>query len=263
MIRITTFASGSSGNCALLSVDGVHFLLDAGISCRRITENLAISGLKPSDLAAVLITHEHSDHICGLTAFVKKNQIPIFAPRAVASRLCSTIAGVEQCLRIAAVNEPLSMGGVTLTCFRTSHDSVESVGWRAEGHREIFALATDTGCVTGEVEAGLSGADIVLIEANHDVEMLRAGPYPAALKRRILSERGHLSNENCAALAARLADRGAGQILLGHLSRENNTPAKAYGTVAAALEGRNVGLFVAPAEGRMTLEFEREMPCLV
>ena len=252
MMRLTTFASGSTGNCALLTMDGVHILLDAGISCRRICEHLRLSGVKPEDLAAILITHEHSDHIAGLATLVKRCAAPVCAPRAVAGYLDRTVAGVAARLRVVTPGEDFDLGGLTVRCFSTSHDSAQSVGWRVTGER-TFALATDTGCITPEVEAGLTGADAVLIEANHDVDMLLAGPYPYYLKRRILSERGHLSNADCAALAARLAEGGTRQILLGHLSRENNSPARAFETVSAALAGRAF-VYVAPAEDRFTLE---------
>ena len=260
-MRLTTFASGSSGNCALLSADGVHVLLDAGISFRKIKENLALSGLAPEALSAVLITHEHSDHVGGLATFVKKCAVPIYAPRTVANRLRYAIAGVEKCLREVSDETPFSLGSLHLRCFRTPHDTEESVGWRIESGSGCFALATDMGCITETVQGGLCGADTVVIEANHDTEMLRYGPYPPALKRRILSDHGHLSNENCGILAAYLADRGTKQIVLGHLSRENNTPEKAFAAVKAALEQRETALYVAPAYGRLTLEWEKECLC--
>ena len=262
-MRLTTFASGSSGNCALLSLNGAHILLDAGISYRRIIENLALSGLSPELLSAVLITHEHSDHICGLATFVKHCAVSICAPRTVANRLKASIAGVEQCLHVIPVGEVTELNGLELTCFHTPHDTDESVGWRIAGGEGCFALATDMGCITEEIRSGLRGADTVLIEANHDEEMLRFGPYPAALKRRILSDHGHLSNENCGILAAELADHGTKQIVLGHLSRENNTPEKAFAAVKTALGQRDTALYVAPAAERLTLEWEKEQPCLV
>ena len=262
-MRLTTFASGSGGNCALLSADGMHILLDAGISYRRIRENLALSGLAPEALSAVLITHEHSDHISGLKTFVKNcSAVPVFAPRTVANHLRYTIAGVEQCLHVVSPQDPVVLDGAILRCFHTPHDTDESVGWRVDG-RESFALATDMGTVTDAVREGLRGADVVLIEANHDVAMLCDGPYPAALKRRILSEHGHLSNEHCGELAAYLADRGTSQIVLGHLSRENNTPGKAFRAVKAALGERTTALYVAPEAERLTLEFAKEQSCLV
>ena len=257
-MRLITFASGSSGNCALLTLDGVHILLDAGISWRRICAELARSGVAPEDVAAVLITHEHSDHIAGLGTLVRHCAAPICAPRIVARNLTRTVAGAAVRLRIFTPGVQETIETLRVQCFPTSHDTDESVGWRVEGSA-VFALATDTGCVTEAVAAGLRGADAVLIEANHDPDMLRNGPYPAYLKRRILSARGHLSNDDCAALAAMLAANGTRQIVLGHLSRENNSPAIALRTVQAALEGTGTALCAAPAAERLTVEVE---PCL-
>lgn len=261
-MRLTTFASGSSGNCALLSFGSTHILLDAGISYRRIRQNLALSGLTPDSLSAVLLTHEHSDHIAGLTTMLKRCAVPLLAPRTLANHLRRCVVGAEGRVREVPVGEPFPLGGVMLRAFHTPHDTDESVGWRVEG-QECFALATDMGCLTEEVRTGLLGADVVLIEANHDVDMLCTGPYPPSLKRRILSDRGHLSNENCGVLAAFLADRGTKQIVLGHLSRENNTPEKAFRTVRTALGERETALYVAPPDARLTLEYTKEPLCLV
>ncbi len=257
-MRLVTFASGSGGNCALLTLDGVHLLLDAGISWRRICAELARSGVRPEELAAVLITHEHSDHIAGLGMLVKHCAAPICAPRIVARQLTRTVAGAAARLRVFTPGTPETVGALRLRCFPTSHDTAESVGWRVEGSA-VFALATDTGCVTPEIREGLRGADAVLIEANHDPDMLRSGPYPVYLKRRILSAHGHLSNADCAALAAELAGSGTRQIILGHLSRENNRPSLAFRAVADALAGTETALCVAPAAERMTVEVES--PC--
>lgn len=262
MMRLTTFASGSSGNCALLEYGDTRLLLDVGISFRRIREALAVSGLTPEDLAAVLVTHEHSDHISGIAMMLRRSGVPIFAPRTVLRRLCAASAGVEARMHPVSPGECFSVGTLRVTPFATPHDTDESVGWRIEGDG-VFGLATDLGCVTDEIRAGLSGADAVLIEANHDVELLRAGPYPAALKRRILSDHGHLSNESCGVLAAYLADHGTSCVILGHLSHENNTPDRAYRAVADALAGRETRLYTAPADGRFTLEFGRAEACSV
>lgn len=262
-MRLTTFASGSGGNCALLHMDGMYLLLDAGISFRRIRENLSLAHLTVDDLSAVLITHEHSDHISGLASMLKCRAVPILAPRTVANHLRYAVAGVEQCLREVPVGEPIALGALTLRAFHTPHDTPESVGWRVEGS-ECFALATDMGCVTEELRDGLTGADVALIEANHDEALLRAGRYPAYLKKRILSDHGHLSNACCGELAAYLAERGTGQIVLGHLSRENNTREKAYQTVKAVLGDRPAALYIAPEAERLTIEYaEKEQPCLL
>ena len=260
-MTITTFASGSSGNCILVSMDGTHLLIDAGISYRRICTQLALSGLTSANLTAILITHEHSDHVAGLNTLVKRCSVPVWAPPTVARRLLWAVPGIEGQLQVVQPGEELAAGTLTVRAFRTPHDTPESVGWRISGSR-TFALSTDMGCVTQEILDGLSGADVVLIEANHDVERLREGPYPYHLKKRILSDRGHLSNDDCAALAVLLAERGSKYILLGHLSRENNTPALAFQTVAAALTGRDEArLFVAPAAERMTVIVGQEEAC--
>ncbi|MCC8155812.1 MAG: MBL fold metallo-hydrolase [Oscillospiraceae bacterium] len=264
-MRIVTFASGSRGNCALVSIGGAQFLLDAGISFRRIREGLAGCGLAPEALSGVLITHEHSDHISGLATMLKHCDVPLYTTATVAEGLCAAVPAAARCLHEVRFDGD-RVSGVELLPFPTPHDTPESVGWRLSTDGERFAAATDMGHVTEEIRCGLSGADAVLVEANHDVTMLRSGAYPPPLKRRVLSEHGHLSNDDCAALCVFLADSGARSIILGHLSRENNTPELAYHTVSAALCGRPTRLYVAPAAARLELELEpgpeRCAPCL-
>ena len=253
-MKLSVFASGSSGNCLLLSDHHTHILIDAGISMRRIQAFLLRAGLSWRDIDGVLITHEHSDHISGLETMTKKTEIPVYAPHTVANRLLGRLPSLEDKLRIIPVGEAFAIGPLRVMAFHTPHDTDESVGYRVEGSA-VFALATDMGQVTEEIRGGLLGADAVLIESNHDLQMLRDGPYPFPLKRRILSERGHLSNADCAVLARQLAGTGTGTIVLGHLSRENNRPALAMQTVTAALVDCDVDLFCAPPEGPLDLEF--------
>lgn len=251
-MKIYVFASGSSGNCLLLSSGDTNILIDAGISMRRIEDSLAQTGRTMRDIGGVLITHEHSDHISGLKMLIKYHRVPVYAPRTVASRLCGMLPEIEGCLRVIPVGESFLLGRLFVKAFHTPHDTDESVGYRVEGDG-VFALATDMGCVTDEVMEGLRGAEAVLIEANHDEEMLRYGPYPVYLKRRILSEHGHLSNDNCARLARELALNGTRQIILGHLSRENNTPMRAMDTVRGALPDCPASLYCAPVSGCLEL----------
>ena len=251
-MRIYTLASGSSGNCALVSDGDCHILLDAGISLRRIRTALGHFGLTPGDLSGVLITHEHSDHVGGLPMLAKYHDIPIFAPRTVANHLRWSLAGVEPRFYELLPGKPTELGAFRVTAFRTPHDTPESVGYRLEGSTLAVGCCTDLGRVTDEVQDTLTGCDAALLEANHDEDLLRDGPYPVYLKRRILSDHGHLSNAACGALAARLAARGAQYILLGHLSRENNRPALAQDTVRGALDAAGfpgLALEVAPPEG--------------
>ncbi len=260
-MKITVFASGSSGNCLLLSGGGANLLIDAGISTRRLCAQLARCCLSLQDIDGVLITHEHSDHISGLKVLLDHSVCPVIAPRTVAARLGGMLPRIDGRLRVVPVGEPFPIGALTLRAFSTPHDTDQSVGYRVEGGAS-FAIATDMGCVTEEIRDGLRGCDAVLIEANHDEEMLRLGPYPVYLKRRILSDRGHLSNENCAALARELAEGGTGTIILGHLSRQNNTPAAALGAVSAALEGTGARLLCAPDFGFLEVTVE-EKKCSV
>lgn len=224
---------------------------------RRIKTALASFGLRPEQLDAIFITHEHSDHISGLPMLIKYFNIPVYVPRTVAKHLRYSVAGVENSLRIMPTQGQTEFGQVRVSAFHTSHDTEESVGYRIEGER-TFALATDSGTVTKPMLEGLLGADAVLIESNHDVDMLLAGSYPYMLKKRILSDHGHLSNADCGRLAAYLADWGTKYIILGHLSRENNSPARAFETVKNALSGRNAMLLVAPEAELLTVELGGE-----
>ncbi len=251
-MRVTVLASGSSGNCLLLSEGETHILIDAGISVRRITAGLARAGSSWRELDGVLITHEHPDHISGLKTMLRREPTPVFAPRTVANRLRGMLPGIETLLREIPVGEPFPVGGLRVRAFHTPHDTPESVGYRVEGGA-VFAIATDMGCVTEEIWEGLCGADTALIEANHDEQLLRYGPYPAALKLRILSEHGHLSNDNCAALARRLCENGTRRLILGHLSRENNRPALALEAVQSALTGLDAAVCCAPEDGFLTV----------
>lgn len=253
-MRLSLFASGSGGNCALVSCGGVRVLIDAGISARAIRRALADAGTAPAELGGILITHEHSDHVSGLTVLLKHDPVPVFAPGTVASQLGRAYPGVSDFLRRVQPEEPFAIGGARIVCFPTPHDTDQSVGWRVESPEGVVAFATDTGHVTDTMLRYLSGADVAVIEANHDEKMLREGPYPALLKRRILSQRGHLSNAACASLARQLAEGGTKKLVLAHLSRENNTPARARETVSAALAGTGAQLFVAPERERLDIE---------
>ncbi len=261
-MRIVTFASGSTGNCGLISDGEANILIDAGISMRRTVSALNELGLSPRDLCGVLITHEHSDHISGLSMLAKHHDISIYAPKELCEVLASMKPELKNRLIAIPVNEAFDMGGIEVKAFRTPHDAKFSVGYRFEGS-SVAAFATDTGSITDELVYGLEGARLALIEANHDLEMLRNGPYPYFLKRRILSENGHLSNEDCAKLALHLAKSGAWDIIVGHLSRENNTPQLAFDTVSAGLSGENVGLHVAPMDKMLAVSVGDSVQCSI
>lgn len=255
MLELCTLASGSSGNSLLVTDGRTHMLVDAGISCRRICTGLKELGVEPTELAGVLITHEHSDHISGLTTLTKQLKLPVYASPGTGRQLCYRIAFLEELLRPVAPGEGFSVGGLAIESFPTSHDAAESVGYALSAGGRKAAVVTDLGYVTGAVLRGIRGADLLVAEANHDVEWVQSGPYPYHLKARILGDRGHLSNEAGAELAALAAESGTRAVVLAHLSRENNTPARAWETAARRLRSMgcepnlDLSLTVAPRSG--------------
>lgn len=236
MLQLCTLASGSSGNSLLVSDGRTHLLVDAGISARRITKSLRELGVEPRELSGVLVTHEHSDHICGLATLTKQFSLPVYASKGTGMQLCYRIAFLEPCLRTFCPGESFEVGDLGVETFPTPHDTAESVGYAVSGGGRKAAVVTDLGEVTLAVAAGVKGAHLVVAEANHDVEWVRSGPYPYFLKSRILGDHGHLSNEDGGALARSAVEQGARTVVLAHLSAENNTPARAYDAVRACLE---------------------------
>lgn len=241
-----TLASSSSGNAALVRSGGTSILLDAGISARRIAQALSLLGMTPEDLDAILITHEHSDHVNGIATLTKKYAVPVYASRGTAHFLPQ--AG--SALRIFEAGDALAVGELDIQSFRTSHDAADSVDYRIDAPDGSLGALTDTGYVTDDAVKALTGVDLLLLEANHDVGMLQCGPYPYHLKRRILGEHGHLSNEAAADFALHCVKNGTSDILLAHLSAENNTPEAAEYAVARKLQaaGCSVRLGVAPRD---------------
>ncbi len=247
-----TIGSSSSGNSTLVYDENTIILIDAGVSMRRIKQALCECGINIGDISAILITHDHSDHISGLKMLLKYYDIPIMAPCLVAGGI---EAAIPECLgKISEipVGEDIMIGTVTVRAFSTPHDTQQSVGYKLTSCGRSFAIATDMGHVSAEVLSALIGVNACILEANHDITMLKAGPYPYYLKQRILSDRGHLSNKLCASLAARLYETGTGKIVLGHLSRENNTPELALSAVTEKLTqcgasiGDDIAVYIAP-----------------
>lgn len=246
-MELRTLASGSSGNCILISRDGAHLLVDAGISCKRILTHLRELGIDPAGVAGVLITHEHSDHISGLSTLIKRLGAPVYASPGTALALRRRMAWPVGRLRDVPPGEAFEVGGFTVRGFATSHDAEEPMGFTFSCGEKRAAVVTDLGYVSDGVLEAVLGAGLVVCEFNHDVELLRLGRYPYPLKRRILGDRGHLSNEAGAALALRCVEQGAHTVLLAHLSAENNTPALALEAARKALAGHEgVTVAVAP-----------------
>lgn len=245
MTTVHTLASGSSGNALVLSWDGGHILVDAGISCRRIRQGLQALGLDLPDLDGVCVTHTHSDHISGLQTLLKHTNCPVYASPAAGRDLLRRMVLLEDRLREA--EGPFSVRDCVVTAFPTSHDAPGSCGYRFDTPGGSFGLLTDSGVVTPEAKAVLPGVTLAVLEANHDVEAVRSGPYPYFLKERILGPGGHLRNEDAAAFAVTLARAGAREIVLAHLSQENNTPAMALRAVEAALSAAGLSLRLSAA----------------
>jgi len=236
-IRIISLYSGSSGNSTLIETAEGSILIDAGKSARALTNALKQAGSDPSKILAVFVTHEHTDHTSALEVFLKKNPIPVHMTEISAKGLHSPDGSR---LRAAICFHPpvysVRVADMTVTSFPVSHDSAYCVGYRIEtdeGYK--FGYATDTGCVTDGMKAMLDGCDSVVLESNHNVEMLKCGSYPPDTKRRIMSKFGHLSNEDCADFAHRLAERGTKKFMLAHISAENNTPELALDSAKHAL----------------------------
>lgn len=251
MAKLCPLFSSSSGNSIYISSSDGAILVDAGMSAKQIDNELELIGASADKIRGILVTHEHSDHIRGLRVFCSKHKIPVFASAGTLDGIIKydNFSGIE-------LNE-ISFDGFELAemkvlPFHTPHDSRESNGYKViTADNRTIAVATDLGNVTDEVRGTLLGCDAVLLESNHDIGMLQNGPYPYILKRRILSDTGHLSNDNCALLSSLLVMNGTTRIVLGHLSRENNVPSLALQTTkseldsAGAQEGKDYILKVA------------------
>lgn len=242
--------SGSDGNAALLRAGEHAVLIDAGRSARCLCKALCDVGTSPDAISAIFLTHEHRDHTAALDVFVKHHPVPVHITESSAQKLYPRATEpLRECL---VIHPPLfeeHVGPFCFTSFLTPHDSAESVGYRIavedEGNTHTVGYATDLGRVTASVEEGLLGCEAVVLECNHDEQMLMEGPYPYDLKRRIASRNGHLSNAECAAFATRLAAHGMKRLMLAHLSEINNLPELALGEVRAALAGADVHLSAA------------------
>ena len=233
-----SIASGSSGNCIYIGTDQCSVLIDAGISCKRITDALRDIGRSVQDLTAILVTHEHSDHIAGLGVLSRKAHIPVYATAGTIRQILrySPLGNVEEKLfHPIDADRPFQVGDMMVEAFHTSHDAAEPVAYRIESGGKAAGVATDMGCFNRYTVNHLRDLDVLLIEANHDENMLQAGPYPYPLKRRIMGEKGHLSNLSSAMLLSQILNDHMNTVYLGHLSKTNNYADLAYATVISAL----------------------------
>lgn len=236
-MQIHILASGSTGNAAFIEMGGRKILIDAGISTRRIEKGLAEVGFDPSQLDAVLITHEHIDHIKGLDVLVRRYKVPVYTRPATWEKIpCRDKLPRECCCELGS---SLDLGTMKIVPFAISHDAADPVGFCLLHSRSKTVLATDLGKITPTVEAALAYSNHLILESNHDPLMLKEGPYPSYLKKRISGPQGHLSNQEAGILLARVAHKGVMQVFLAHLSQQNNFPHLAIGTVNGILQEKD------------------------
>ena len=229
MARIVPLFSGSTGNSYFIGSGREGILIDVGRSAKQTTELLGRAQIDINSVKGIFVTHEHSDHINGVRVFASKNKIPVYA-------LSSVICEMEKLGALAKVtydeiSGKTEIAGMEISAIETPHDSKGSCGYVIKtGDERKIAFFTDLGHITDSVDNAMKNCDFAVIESNHDVNMLRSGPYPYFLKQRILSDNGHLSNDACAEEVKKLAKNGTPWFLLSHLSRENNTPRIAFDT---------------------------------
>lgn len=247
-------ASGSSGNCYYLGSRTEGILIDCGISARTIRSNLFEMHLDYRQIAGVLITHDHADHIRAVGTIGERFHVPIYATSEIHSGIDRNYGVLEKLRtsrRFFTKGEPFEILNMTVNTFTVSHDSTDCVSYVIDACGQRFMIATDVGCVDETLAQYVATANHLVIEANHDEQMLLNGPYPSYLKSRILSDKGHMSNSTCASLLAENYHEGLKNIYLCHLSKENNDPEVAFTTVKDTLEkergiiiGRDVNLTV-------------------
>ncbi len=243
-VLVSILASGSRGNSAIVASSRTRILVDAGISCRETFKRMKALGEDPHALAAILITHEHNDHVYGLEVLARKLGIPVFMTGATHQAWAKAVRDADgerphlEKLEMFTAGRSFQIGDVAVTAFTIPHDAADPVGFtfRAEGMKAGFA--TDLGYLPASVCDHLRRCDLLVLESNHDLEMLRVGPYPWAVKQRVMSRVGHLSNEALAEFFANDYDGGAAYVVLAHLSEQNNHPELARRAAEQALGSR-------------------------
>lgn len=253
MARFCTLCSSSSGNSSYIGTGNGGILIDAGTNAKQLTLALESISVNPETIHGIFITHEHTDHIGALRVFASRYHIPVYATKGTlgAMEKGGHLKGDFLAEIISA--EGVEVNGMLVKSFRTSHDSAESCGYTVMLPDETkISVCTDTGIITQDIIDKVTGSDLILLESNHDKEMLNNGPYPYYLRQRILSDYGHLSNEACAEAACHFVNTGTTRLILGHLSRDNNTASTALSETSLALgrmgavEGIDYLLSIAP-----------------
>lgn len=229
--------SGSSGNSIFVSSENTKVLVDAGLSGKKIIEAVQQIDENPKDIDAIFITHEHSDHIKGAGILSRKFDIPIYANEATWVAMKDSLGNIkENNIKVLKKRNGITIRDLDIVCFNTPHDSIAPMGYTFSSGRKKISIVTDIGTFTEEIKKNIIESQVVLLESNHDVQMVKFGPYPYELKRRVLSEIGHLCNEDCGeAIVQIMKDGMYRNIVLGHLSNTNNVPELAYKSVLNVL----------------------------
>lgn len=247
MVKIFPLYSGSGGNCTLVQSDNANLLVDVGLGCRATLSALKMYNLSLSDITAIVVTHEHSDHIGGISSFVSHSPVPVYAPGAIAD----LVAKRATCCDVSGIADVTEIADLRIDRYECSHDAAACYGYRFSDGTNSVATVTDTGCVTTGLVDFLAPCDRIQLESNHDVDMLKSGPYPYPLKRRILSDFGHLSNDQATQVLSDLVGSNVKSVILAHLSEHNNTAELAFNNVVnmyadkGLVEGRDISVYVA------------------
>jgi len=259
IVRVCILASSSSGNCTFVATDSTRILVDAGLSRREVLARLNAIGEDGEKLDAILVTHEHSDHVCGLVAMAKApkdgRRIPVYMTRLTAPSI--PWADYEPRLECFQAGTSFTIGDIEVDSFTVPHDATDPVGFclRACGIR--IGVATDLGYIPESIKVHLRGTDLLLMEANHDLEMLKVGPYPWSVKQRVMGRRGHLSNDVVCQFIRDDLDLSTSTLILGHISENNNHPEIVRNTASRALRGRALFTRLVVAEPRTQTEVFR------
>ena len=240
-------ASGSKGNAVYVSDGTTSVLFDAGLSGKEMERRLTSRKISPTSINAIVVSHEHSDHIQGVGVLARRYGIPVYINRQTHEAAKTTLKTISESIHFDC-GYTFSINDMVIHPFSISHDARDPAGFTIQGRNAKLGIATDLGIATAMVREHLKGCDILIVEANHDRQMLTQGPYPWALKQRVKSRSGHLSNEEARDLLADVACEKLKHVILAHLSETNNTREKALSVVDRALNGRKINLIVARQE---------------
>lgn len=242
MIKLIPLFSSSKGNCTYIETDTTSLLVDVGITCKRLVTKMSEMQINPETIEAILITHEHSDHIKGIKVFANKYKIPVYATQKTWDFIGDSLTLPENQKRTFVPNYFFNIGNIKVQPFNIPHDAVDPCGFSFYHNQEKVTVATDLGCINEYLISNMLKSNSILLESNHDLNMLKTGPYPWSLKQRISGNFGHLSNVTSAQVVEILAKNGTKNFILGHLSEENNFPELAKETIFSHLKINNINV---------------------